>query len=423
MTTLRISNDGISPELDPKILDVIAQVDHTGAYYLYDEQYIVDQIAVFKQREMAWGFQLRYAMKANPIKRILETMNKNDVHIDACSEYEVWRAMDAGFEPHQIQLTGQVLPENLGKLLELWISICACSLHQIAMIWKIKPGATMWIRLNPWSGSGQFPGVNVWGENSSFGIWYDKIPEILALAQEYDLRITTMHTHIGSGTNPDVREDVASHSLWFSKHFKDLETINLWWWFKIARTLHEKAVDISEVWKKLQEALALHEKNTGISLKLEVEPGSNLVANAGYLVAQIDDLVDTGASWNTFVKLNIGMSDIIRPIMYGAEHPIRFLTTDPDDTQQEVIIVGHSCESSDMLTVDNIWTPRKRKVPSNIDIWDLVIIGGAWAYCSSMNTKNYNSFPEIPEYLHTTHWMIDLIKAGQEVEDIWALEV
>ena len=64
------------------------------------------------------------------------------------------------------------------------------------------------------------------------------------------------------------------------------------------------------------------EKETGRRLHLEIEPGTYLLANAGYLFCSVDDVVDTGDDGMHFIKLDIGMSEIIRPIMYGARHPI-----------------------------------------------------------------------------------------------------
>jgi len=290
------------------------------------------------------------------------------------------------------------------------------------MIGEIKPGTTVWIRLNPWSWSGQFPWVNVGGVFSSFGIRHEKISEIKNLEDQYDLRITTLHTHIWSGTNPDVWQNVAKLSLKFSKEFEHLDTVNLGGGFKVSRNLDEKGVKVKEVIVKLKEEFLIHEENTWKKLNLEIEPWTFLMANAGYLIAKVDDIVDTGDAWHDFIKLNIGMSDIIRPIMYGAVHPIWFLSDRHEGAQKQAIIVGHSCESSDMLTVDNKGNPLKRQVPNGVRIGDTVIIGGAWAYCSSMNTKNYNSYPEIAEYLYTADWSIQKIKTRQGVEDIWRLE-
>lgn len=66
------------------------------------------------------------------------------------------------------------------------------------------------------------------------------------------------------------------------------------------------------------------------------------------------------------------MSDIIRPIMYGARHPMR--RESDAQTSISTIIVGHSCESSDLLTVDNHGVATHRMIPA-VDRGSRVIIG------------------------------------------------
>merc|ERR1711939_432218 len=56
-------------------------------------------------------------------------------------------------------------------------------------------------------------------------------------------------------------------------------------------------------------------------------------------------------------------------------------------------------------------------------IGDLFVIEGCGAYCSSMSTKNYNSFPEAAEVLHRADGSLALIRRRQPVEQIWMNEI
>ena len=90
------------------------------------------------------------------------------------------------------------------------------------------------------------------------------------------------------------------------------------------------------------------------------------------------------------------MNDLLRPTLYGAQHPIDVLTS--AKTHRDYVIVGHNCESGDLLTPEpgnpeNIM-PRRLK---EAHIGDLVIIGGAGAYAASMRAIGYNSFPSAAE--------------------------
>ena len=72
------------------------------------------------------------------------------------------------------------------------------------------------------------------------------------------------------------------------------------------------------------------------------------MGNAGAIISRVQDKVDTGAEGYTFLKLDAGMTEVLRPSLYGAQHPI-VVVSDSND-QQEVLITGHCCESGDILT-------------------------------------------------------------------------
>src|SRR6185437_8209345 len=124
----------------------------------------------------------------------------------------------------------------------------------------------------------------------------------------------------------------------------------------------------------------------GRRLHMEAEPGTYLVANAGAVVATVIDVVDTGADGYLFAKLDTGMTEVTRPALYGAQHPITVLS----DTTEEASIVfsGPCCESGDILTPapgdPEALAPRLTRKPA---IGDLVIVGGAGAYCASARTR------------------------------------
>jgi diaminopimelate decarboxylase len=155
---------------------------------------------------------------------------------------------------------------------------------------------------------------------------------------------------------------------------------------------------------------------------MEAEPGTYLVANAGAVVATVIDVVDTGKDGYRFAKLDTGMTEVTRPALYGAQHPITVLS----DTTEEASIVfaGPCCESGDILTPapgdPEALAPRLTRMPA---IGDLVIVGGAGAYCAAMSTINYNSYPQSPEVMLETDGTLRLLRKRQNPEDVWANEV
>src|SRR5436309_1084898 len=88
----------------------------------------------------AFGFTLRYAMKANSNRAILELFRDLGLHIDASSDPEVERALRAGFAPASIQLTSQVPSRRLEEFVALGVLYNACSLHQLDSYGRAFPG-------------------------------------------------------------------------------------------------------------------------------------------------------------------------------------------------------------------------------------------------------------------------------------------
>lgn len=349
-----------------------------------------------------FGLKIRYAMKANPHTEILKTFLNEGIGIDASSGFEAQKAIDAGFNPSDILLTSQQIPRNLRLLVEQGIEFNATSLHQLEWYGEMFKGSTKFseisVRINPGIGSGHSTKTNVGGITSSFGIWHEYIPLVHEIAVKYKLKIKRLHTHIGSGADPEVWRQASKESLKLVEYFPDVNTINLGGGFKVARVNEEKGADMVKVGKALTEEIGSFAELTGRKLKLELEPGTFLVANAGILVARVEDIVDTGPQGYKFIKLNTGMNDILRPGIYGSQHPIEIITKSKD--YGDYVVVGHNCESGDLLTPapgePEVLLPRRLPVP---DLQDIVVISGAGAYCASMATHGYNSYPSADEVI------------------------
>ena len=116
------------------------------------------------------------------------------------------------------------------------------------------------------------------------------------------------------------------------------------------------------------------------------------------------------------------------PLLYGAQHPVIHVAADAAREGAEgesYVLVGHCCESGDLVTPapDEPEVLAPRLVSSKCQPDDFVVIEGSGAYCSSMSTKNYNSFPEAPEVMLAEDGTAHLIRKKQPVVDIWANEV
>ncbi|TGK06604.1 diaminopimelate decarboxylase [Leptospira semungkisensis] len=372
----------------------------------------------------AFGITVRFAMKANPGRTILEILRKKGIHIDASSEHEVKRALLAGFKPSDILLTSQQLAKSLKELVSQGVQFNACSLRQLEEYGKAFPGGEVSVRFNPGLGSGATKKTDVGGNTSSFGIWHEEIGKVKEILSQYKLKLVRVHTHIGSGSDPEVWKAVAHYTLEIASQFPDCRTVNLGGGFKVGRMQGEKTTDPQVIGKPVKELFENYAKDKGVQLKMEIEPGSYLMVNNGAILTQVDDIVTTGKDGFTFVKLDMGMDVNTRPALYAAKHP---LVVVPQKEGAKIgtgdfVYVGHCCESGDLITQEEGGGPQLRTTHTP-EIGDLVVMEGTGAYCSSMSTKNYNSYPETPEVLIDSDGSVKLIRQKQNLEQILQNEV
>jgi diaminopimelate decarboxylase len=307
------------------------------------------------------------------------------------------------------------------RLYEAGIQFNACSLSQLETFGALLPGREVGVRFNPGVGSGGTSKTNVGGPSASFGIWHELIPAVREIAEKHRLRIIRIHTHIGSGSDPLVWQKTAELSLNMVREFPDVTTLNLGGGYKVGRMSYEKTTDLGEIAQPILEKFkALH----GRSLKLEIEPGTFLLANSCSLVTTIQDVAHTGRDGYHFLKLDAGMTEILRPALYASQHPIVVLPQKETSQTAKYVVVGHCCESGDLLTPspENHEELAPREL-ARAEIGDLCVIEGAGAYCSAMSAKNYNSFPEAAEVLLRENGELVLIRRRQTLDQIVQNEI
>jgi diaminopimelate decarboxylase len=390
--------------------------------YVYDREALEAAARQALAFPAPYGLTLRYAVKANPSHGILTLFRDLGLHVDASSDFEVERALRSGFPPEHVQLTSQMPSRRLADHVRRGVLFNACSLHQLEEFGRVAPGGHVSVRINPGLGSGSTKRTNTGGPASSFGIWHEYLDQLMTTAARHRLRISRLHTHIGSGTDSEVWKRVARMSLDTVERFPDVSVVNLGGGFKVGRMPEEPSVDLADVGAHVRAELEAFRERDGRVLRLELEPGTFLVANAGAIVATCVDVVDTGRDGYVFAKLDAGMPEVARPAIYGAQHPIDVLAQGRE--QASVIFVGPCCESGDILTpapgdpeaLAPRWVPEPR-------IDDLVVIGGAGAYCSAMAMINYNSYPQAPEVMLEPDGSLRLLRRRQAPEDVWANEV
>ena len=387
--------------------------------YVYDERTLKAQARAALAFPNAFGLTVRYAMKASPNAAIVRILAACGLHFEASSGHEVDRAMRAGVPAGHIALTTQEFPADFRRLFEAGIRFNASSLDQLRRFGEQFPGGELGLRVNPGLGSGGTVKTNVGGPASSFGIWHEYRGEARAIIEEHGLRVVRIHTHIGSGSDPAVWQHVARLSIGMVREFPEVTTLNLGGGYKTGRMSYEHTTDFQEIGKPIRADFEELARQTGRRIHLEIEPGTYLAANACALLSTIQDIVDTGEQGYRFLKLDTGMTEILRPSLYAAQHPIILLPRLDTGVCLPFVAVGHCCESGDLLTPapDHHDVLHPRELPE-VQPGDLCVIEGAGAYCSAMSAKNYNSFPEAPEVLLRETGDLILIRRRQTLDQL-----
>lgn len=394
--------------------------------YVYFENEIKNNFQKFANIKAPHGLVVRYAVKANTTGAIIRLLDKMGAHFDASTFNECARLIKgAKVEGYKISLTSQEVQstENLNFLKENGVKYNACSILQLESYGKLFPNTEIGIRFNLGIGSGWNEQTSTGGLNAPFGI-YEQRKEINSLLRKFNLILETVHFHIGSGSNPEKQKEAIPEGLKIVRDYPSVKTINVGGGFKVARMQYEKSTDIREIGSVLSKAISNFKKETGREIALEVEPGGGLIVSACFILLQIVDAVNTGKGGKEFIKVNGGMNMNARIPMYGAQHSIVVISSTNEKRKiKDYAVCGICCESGDLLTVlpgrpDYLAT--RKLIEARVG--DLLVVGGAGAYCSSMASLNYNSQQIHPEVLVRENGDLNLIRERQPLEDLWRYE-
>lgn len=373
--------------------------DHGTPLFVYSASHLRERAAILVDLDHPYGWTPRYAVKANNHPDIIRLFDDVGLSFDTSSSYEAQEILDLGIAGAKISLSSQQPAHNLKEMLDAGVTYIATSMHQLDQFVQIAPpGSTVGLRLNPGLGAGHNNRTTTGGANSSFGLWNQYLPDALRMAEEAGISINKLHVHIGSGADPKLWGTVIETALDLVNQMPQVTILNVGGGFKIHRFSDEHESDMPEIAKVFKQHLENFHERTGRAIHLEAEPGTWLVGHSGVLLSRIVDKVDTGVDGHTFLRLDTGMNDIIRPSMYGAQHRIEVLS-DATETE-EYVVVGHNCETGDILTPapgdpEGIETRLMKKA----SIGDIVAIYDAGAYCRSFAAKGYNSYPSAKEIL------------------------
>ncbi len=396
---------------------------HGSPVWAYDADIIRQRIALLSQFDV-----IRYAQKACSNVHILRLMHEAGVLVDAVSLGEIERALVAGFDLNDaddaIVFTADVFDDaTLARVTERMIPVNAGSTDMLHQLGRLSPGHPVWLRINPGFGHGHSHKTNTGGENSKHGIWFEQLPEALKIINHYNLDLTGLHMHIGSGVDYVHLQKVCDAMVTeATKLGCDLKAISAGGGLSVPYYLDGEAPDTAhyfQLWDDARKQLAEH---FGHPIRLEIEPGRFLVAEAGVLISQVRAVKKMGQ--RHFVLVDAGFNDLMRPAMYGSYHHISVIAGDDrtlDENQlTESVVAGPLCESGDVFTQREGGEVQTRLLPAVLP-GDYLVFHDTGAYGASMSS-NYNSRPLLPEVLFDGQ-EVKVIRRRQTIAELLALEL
>ena len=382
---------------------------------------------------------VRFAQKACSNTHVLRLLRSLGVQVDAVSAGEIQRALHAGYDARDehsgiVFTADEIDRTTLDLVAQHGIPVNAGSVAMIDQLGRHlgdrAGGHRLWLRINPGFGHGHSRKTNTGGEHSKHGIWPTDIPAALEAIARHGMRLVGLHMHIGSGVDYTHLERVCDAMV---QHVSDVvalghdvTAISAGGGLSIPYRVGDASVDTGHyfsLWDAARRRLA---SQLGHAVRLEIEPGRFLVAEAGALVAEVRAVKQMGS--NHFVLCDAGFNDLVRPAMYGGHHAISVIAranaavrSDLDLGTQRVptVVAGPLCESGDVFTQSAGGVVESRDL-APAETGDLLVFHDTGAYGASMSS-NYNTRPLAAEVLVDGH-AARLIRRRQTVAELIALE-
>lgn len=382
--------------------------------YVYSKQAILQAYYDYDMAFAEIEHQICYAVKANSNLAVLNLLAKAGAGFDLVTGGELARVLKAGGEPSKIVFSG------LGKTaddirLALEVGIACFNVESEAELYRISQVASeidkiakISLRVNPDVDAKTHPYISTGLKENKFGVSHADAVRLYEIANCLpNLKIVGIDCHIGSQlTEVQPFVDALDKVIELIEQLKVkgimLEHIDLGGGLGVRYT-DEQPVSIADFAKTLLPRLQK------LGLKVYLEPGRSLVANAGVLLTRVDILKPSDDK--NFAVVDSAMNDLIRPTLYESVMAVIPTALNHKAETKTWDIVGAICETGDFLAKN-----RALALSEN----DILAVTGAGAYGFSMSS-NYNSRPRACEVLIDNDKCY-LIRERESVENLWQLE-
>jgi diaminopimelate decarboxylase len=370
------------------VVDLVAE--HGTPAYIYAEDDVRARarayLDAFSSRDA--DFEVLFASKAAPFTAMYGLCRELGLSVDVASGGELATALAAGYEPERIHMHGNNKTER-----ELREAVAAGVGHVIVDSFDeierfdalLDRSQDVLIRVTPGIEPSTHSYVQTGQLDSKFGFGLEDglaADAVAAVRASNHLRLVGLHAHIGSQIfelEPYTKAIEALAGL----ADEDCRMLNVGGGLGIAYLSGDEPPSIDEyVGVKVEGVRRVFDPVP----KIIVEPGRSLVGNAGITAYEVGTVKEIPGV-RTYVSVDGGMSDNLRPMLYGSRYEAIVANRAGDAPDADATIAGMHCESGDVLVRDaRLASPR---------VGDILVTPATGAYGYAM-ANNYNGVPRPP---------------------------
>jgi len=369
-----------------------------------------------------------YASKAMSIAAVYDKVMAAGLSIDVVSRGEMFVALHAGVPADRIHVHGSnKTVQDITFALENGIThFTIDNMREIGLLSGLAAeqgvDVDVLLRIVPQVVGGAHEAIQTGGVDTKFGFpTHDDtyLEAIKATLQAERLQLQGIHCHVGSQIQePTLFINTVKTMVNFIETIRQetgytADVLNIGGGFGVAYLESDDPLDFADTMTQVMDTLVAEVERFGLPLpKIGVEPGRWLVANAGATLYEVGTVKEVSGV-RTYVSVDGGMTDNIRPALYDAEYDVIAATRMDEAKTLEAKIVGACCESGDIISNRSLIPP--------VEAGDLLLVKATGAYNFSM-ASNYNQMlrPAVVFVKDGTH---RLVVRRQTLEDLVACEI
>ena len=348
--------------------------------------------------------KLYYAAKSFICVEVAKWLKELKVGLDVCTGGELAVALAADFPASDIEFHGnnKSVAEITTAIKNGVGTIVIDSFDELSRVAKIasdfKKVQKVYLRLTPGIDAHTHEFISTAHEDVKFGFSIASGDAQIAIDKcmaESSLNLAGIHCHIGSqifevsGFELAAQRLVAVLAAFRDKYSKELAELNIGGGYGIAYTKNESGISPAQVIPAIAQVIKSECAKAKLSVpKVSIEPGRAIVGPTTttiYVVGTTKSVTLENGAKRRYISVDGGMSENIRPALYGATYSIFLANRDSAAKAINSRIVGKHCESGDILI-------SEIDMPEDVKAGDLLAIPATGAYGRSM-ASNYNHMP------------------------------